>query len=297
MASTATTAAQAANGTAKWDALVATPRRVFQTSAATDQDVKPPFICDMLTARDGRVLMGDINNKMVKLLSPDNPSEVAYVQLEGGIRRMALLSGDAVAVNTDIKVIYLVNSNGGEFTVKGRFQTARQYIGMVQGPDDVTLVVGCWKDDDGPARIDVIRHDGSVVRTVADESSIPGLKSPCQLLQLGDRLIIPDLLANCVYILELSSGRLVETVTHADIKKPTQVLVDGRENLYFVSHEGQCVLVRSPEGQWRHLLRGKEDGVNELTSPWAACLIDTGIVVAWNNNFTTPFAVAGYTLE
>ena len=198
---------------------------------------------------------------------------------------------------------------------------------MTDGPNDDgddgggggTLLASCWEDDDGPARVDVVsRRDGKVVRTITDGHSLPALRQPCQPCRGvtpdgRDLVLVPDLQGDCVFSLDLSSGRLLDTLTGPELRKPTQAARDGRGNVYVVSHEGRCVLVRrwwSPgvggtgglggggEGGWRRLLHGGLGGPGgEHVLPWALSLTGpSGLVVSWMKDYASPFVVIGYQL-
>ena len=243
-------------------------------------------------------MLADLKNKAVKIVSLSDPHTVSSsVKMDEAPRRMARLSGGLVAVNTDSKLLHLLDVEAGHASCASPIKTlstSRQYVGVVESPDDDTLLVGCWEDNDGPARVDIIGPDGVVVRTVVDGNSLPGLEKPCQMSVVGGDVLVPDLGQDCVYRVQLSAGRLLETLTHPDLKKPTQVVSDEGRNLYVVSFEGQCVLGQSPRGEWRRLLHGPEHGAKENILPWAMCLInEAGVAVSWMTDYASAFVVIG----
>ncbi|KAK7087536.1 tripartite motif-containing protein 2-like [Littorina saxatilis] len=261
--------------------MTATPRHVFETTAVTDQDTKTPYINDLLTTPDGRLLMADYYNKMIKVVARPLSGEhtLPALTLEKDPRYMSLLSDGLVAVTAWGKTIYLVDVSS-HVTVKTKFKTKRQYQGVTDGPDDDTLLVSRWKDEGGPAGVDVIKRNGSLVRTVIDGTKLEGLEMQYSICVVDGHVLIPDFSQHCVYRVEVTSGRLVDTLTHPDLKGPTQVVADDDGKLYIVCEQSHSVVVWSCEGEWRRLL---QHGSGDNSYPVAMCLTKSGITVGWVN--------------
>ena len=139
-------------------------------------------------------------------------------------------------------------------TVKSRIKTAIEYNCVAQGPDDETLILG-GKGPDGLC-VDIVDRTGAKVKTLVDNGTLDRLKYLRELCVSNGHVIIPDTSNHCVYMVEVTTGRLVDTLTHPNMKNPSKVVADAHGNLYLASRDGQCVLVRTPDGQWRK------------TSPW-----------------------------
>ncbi|KAK7087397.1 E3 ubiquitin-protein ligase TRIM71-like [Littorina saxatilis] len=282
------------------DLLTATPRRVFETTAVTDQDTEKPYIHDVLTLHDGRLLMADLHDKMLTALARMLSGEhiLPALKLERPPVYLSILSDRLVAVTAFGKNIYLVDVSG-QLAIKSLFQTKRQYRGVTDGPDDDTLLVSCHKDNGGPAGVDVIRRDGSLVRTVIDGDTLTGLERVSKICVVDGHVLIPDCGQDCVYRVEVTSGRLVEILTHPDLKGPVHTLADDDGNVYIVCVDGESVVVCSCEGEWRRLLHGPQHGSGENSVPGSMCLTKSGIVVTWlrRNEGTVVFdKVIEYTL-
>ncbi|KAK7088502.1 hypothetical protein V1264_022415 [Littorina saxatilis] len=199
------------------DPLTTTPRRVFDTTAVTDQDTVRPRITDLLTTQDGLLIVVDYDNKMIKyvprLLSTGHT--LPALRLKNEPLCMSFLSDGLLAVTAEHKTIYLVEVKS-QLTVKSQFKTRRQCYGVTDCPDDVTLLVSCWinRDDPRHASVDVIKRDGSLVRTITDGSTLNGFTNVFKVFAPDDHVLIPDNDQHCVYRVELSSGRLVDTLKH-----------------------------------------------------------------------------------
>ena len=128
--------------------------------------------------------------------------------------------------------------------VTSEIEAARQYDGVADGLTDHTLLVSCWKTNSDPARVDVITRCGVVVRTVVDSTMLTQLISPLYLCVAGDCVLLTDWKKHAVYKVDVTTGQLMDTLTHTDMRSPHQVCVDGDGNIYIASANGQCVLVR-----------------------------------------------------
>ncbi|KAK7087389.1 uncharacterized protein [Littorina saxatilis] len=281
------------------DPLTASPKRVFETQAVTDKDVHTPFITDVLTTQDGRLIMADAYNKMVKLATLVEPAIVtSCLRLESEPGCLALLRDGVLAVTAKRKTIFFVDVER-RLGIRSQCNTARQYVGVTSTPDsDDALLVSCWQNGERAASVDVIRRDGSVLRTVTNGNSLTGLASPRQMCVTDGNVLVPDFEKQCVYRVELTTGNLVNVLTHKQLVKPIEVAADQHRNVYVVSCDNQCVLVRSPSGEWRRLLHGAEHGSRGCVKPFALCLTDSGIVVSWarlhSDNSVAYSLVIGY---
>ena len=239
--------------------------------------------------------MADTDNKMIKVMSLSDQTSVISVKLDVAPGCFAALSDGLVALTADNNTLFLLDVSG-QVAVTSRIKTVRQYVGVADGPDDHTLIVGCWKDGDGPASIDVISRHGGLVRTVVDGNTLTGLKGPSKIYIMDGHVMIPDLDQRCVHRVEVTTGRLVNTLTHPELKKPWQVVGDEHGNMYVTSTGGQCVLVLTASGQWRRLLRGFQHSDIVYVCPLSLCLTRSGIVVVWMKSDRSARVVIGYDL-
>ena len=219
---------------------------------------------------------------MVKVVVRPGLSTVACLTLRERPLHFARVSDGLVALTTFSNVMYLLYVSG-HVTVRSRFHTARQYVGVADGAGDDTLFVSCWKDGHGPACVDVIRRDGEVVRRIAVDKTPTILERPLAICVMDGHVMITDLDHDCVYRVKVTTGRLVDTLTHPDLKKPCQVVVDDQGNRYMASRDGQCVLVLTAGGQWRRLLHGPQHGDKDFVYPVRLCLTKSGMAVVWRN--------------
>ena len=264
------------------DPLTASPQRVWDTTAVSDQDLMVPCICDVLTTPDGRLLVSDYINQAIKVVSAVSPHSVSRVNLDDGPDCFAALSDGLMALTASNKRVYLLDVTG-HVTVKSRMQTARQYVGVADGPSDDTLIVSCMKDSDGPACVDVIRRDGEMVRRIAEGKTPVRLKRPAAICVMEGHVMIPDFEYNCVYKVEVTTGHLADTLKHPELKTPGQVAADGRGNLYVSSEGGKSVFVLAASGQWRRLLHGPQHSDKDYVRSTCLCLTKSGLAVVWRN--------------
>ena len=239
--------------------------------------------------------MADIDNKMIKVMSLSHHTSVTSVKLDEAPRCFAALSDGLVALTTVNNTLFLLDVSG-QVAVTSRIKTVRQYEGVADSPGDDTLIVSCWKDGGGEASIDVIRRHGGLVRTVVDGNTLTGLKRPRKMCIMDGHVMIPDPDQHCVYRVEVTTGRLVDTLTHPQLKKPWQVVGDEHGNMYVVSVNGQCVLVLTASGQWGRLLYGPQHSDKDYVRPVSLCLTRSGIVVVWMKDDDSASVVIGFDL-
>ncbi|XP_070174743.1 uncharacterized protein [Littorina saxatilis] len=284
-----------------FDPMTATMRYVFKTTTNTNQDLVDPIITDVVTLRDGRLVLMDAANKMIKVMSglSSQPQSLSSFKLNFEPWAAALLSDGLLAVSSRDKACHLLDGSATRVIVKSQFATSRQYTNVTRAGDhdaDVLLVT-CNRDCDGPASVDIIRRDGGFVRTVIDASQLRGLTEITKIWVNRNNVFIPASNQDCVYSVEISSGKVKETITHPDLKRPTHVETDADGNVYIASEGGQCVLVRNTAGKWREILNGSQHGQSLDMCPCALGLTERGIAVVWwiHNACEYRFArVAGY---
>ena len=239
--------------------------------------------------------MVDVINNMIKVMSLSDQTSVTSVKLDVAPRRFAALSDGLVALTAGNNTLFLLDVSG-QVAVTSRIKTAREYVGVADGPDDDTLIVSCWKDGDGPASIDVITRHGGLVRTVVDANTLTGLKMPKQICTMDGHVMITDPHQRCVHRVEVTTGRLVDTLTHPQLKTPWQVVADEHGNRYVASANAECVLVLTTCGQWRKLLHGPQHSDRDYVRPVSLCLTRSGIVVVWTKGDYSGRVVIGYDL-
>ena len=113
---------------------------------------------------------------------------------------------------------------------------------------------------------------------------------------MDGHVMILDADQHCVYRVEVTTGRLVDTLTHPELKTPWQVVADEHGNMYVTSADGQCVLVLTASGQWRRLLHAPQHSDKDYVCPMALCLTRSGIVVVWVKDDDSARVVIGYDL-
>ena len=226
--------------------------------------------------------MSDYNNQMVKVVSMSSPHVVKHVPLDETPGFFAGLSDGRVALTASNKALFFLDVRG-QVTVQSRIRTARRYVGVADGRGDKTLIVSCGKDDDGPACVDVIRHDGRMVRRIVDDKTLTQLRKPLAICVMDNHVMIPDPIHDCVYRVEVTTGLLVDTFTHPHLKKPIQVVADGQGNLYMASRNRQNVLVLTASGQCTSLLQGPQHSDKDYVYPVSLCLTRAGLAVVWRN--------------
>ena len=178
-----------------------------------------------------------------------------------------------------------------------RIQTGRQYDGVGDGLTDHTLLVSCGKTDSGPARVDLITRGGEVVRTVVDSTMLTQLWDPLYLCVSGGCVLLSDWKTHAVYTVDVTTGQLVDTLTHTDMVSPGQVCVDREGNIYIVSGGGRCVLMRSTGDQWGRVVYSPDHTDQGCDRPLGVCVTRSGrLVVAWRKGYSH-CVVTGYELK
>nr|KAG5693508.1 hypothetical protein BaRGS_006210 [Batillaria attramentaria] len=232
-----------------FDPMTATPRKMFVIKPESDAEKENPSIVAIVATDDGRLIMTDQDNRMVKTADLANPTKtVKSVTIDAMPLRLTLVNDSAseVAVTADEKHIYFVDVSDYP-TVVSQVKTARQYYGVASVTENDTLVVSCYKDGDGPASVDVITRTGVLLKTVVDQNTLLDLRWPDNLC--------------------LSNGDVLVSDTNAD-------------TVYRVKLDGQCVLVVTPGGQWQKLLHGPEHGDGPRVEPYGVCVTNSGLVVS-----------------
>ena len=177
-----------------------------------------------------------------------------------------------------------------------RIQTGRRYEGVGEGLTDHTLLVSCGKTDSDPARVDLITRGGEVVRTVVDSTMLTQLSGPHCLCVSGGCVLLSDWWTHAVFTVDITTGQLVDTLTHIDMKSPRQICVDEEGNIFIASDGGRCVLVRSTGKQWRRVVYSPDHTDQGYDWPWGVCVTRSGrLVVAWRKDFSHS-VVTGYDL-
>jgi hypothetical protein len=226
--------------------------------------------------------MADMKNNKVKMAELQQPDTVSSsITIKETPRRLTLLEDGLIAVTTCDKVMYLLAVDDA-VSVVSRITTDIEYCG-VAGDTDGSLLVSCGRlDNKGVARIDVITRNGKCVRTLTDSKRIRQMEEPWYLCAADNLLFVSDERARAVFKVDNNTGQLVETFSHADLKFPYQVTVDASGNMLVASAGGECVLVRSPGGQWRKLVTTAQLSDSGVDKPWGVCVTNTGrLIVAW----------------
>ena len=276
--------------------MTATPHKVFVATPASHDDVKKPWITSIVSTQDEKLVMADYNNK-VKVVDMSDPHTVsASLKVEEKPWGLAVLSDGLVAVTTYNPTIYLLKVSP-TLAVTTRIQTGRLYGGVVEGLTDHTLLVSCGKTDSDPARVDLITRGGEVVRTVVDSTMLTQLGTPHYLCVSGGCVLLSDWRTHAVYRVDVTTGQLVDTLTHTDMKCPRQVCVDGEGNIYIASGSGRCVLVRSTGKQWKRVVYSPDHTDQGCDRPLGVCVTTSGrLVVGWNK-YKSHSVVTGYDLK
>lgn len=152
---------------------------------------------------------------------------------------------------------------------------------------DQQLVVGCRKDRQGPAKVDIIdRQDGKLVKTVVDTGALPELFCPYHIiLAANGELFVSSFANHCVYKMNLSTGTIVQSLTHAKLQFPQQLTMDPSGTIYVCSTYGHCILAVGKKGDWCRLLDCETYSNKGFDKPYSLCLVEGGIVVGWNKPF------------
>ena len=241
--------------------------------------------------------MADYNNNKVKVVDMSDPHTVsASLTVKERPWGLAVLSDGLVAVTTLKPTIYLLKVSP-TLAVTTRTQTGRWYAGVAEGLTDHTLLVSCGKTDSDPARVDLITRGGEVVRTVVDSTMLTQLSGPHYLCVSGGCVLLSDWWTHAVFTVDITTGQLVDTLTHTDMKSPRQVCVDGEGNIYIASVGGHCVLVRSTGKQWKRVVYSPDHTDQGCDRPCGVCVTRSSrLVVAWYK-YNSDSVVTGYDLK
>ena len=253
---------------------------VWDTTAVSDQDSRPPNIVDILTTQDGRLMLSDRTNKMIKVTSMSAGSHITCVRLRENPLYFTALSDGLVALTAEKKTLLLLDVSEG-VNVQSRVRTAKQYDCVTEGSDDDTLLVSTCVRYNNTIHVEVVSRNGARLKSLVDSMTLGGLKEPSGMCIFNGYLVISDLQSHCVYRVEVATGHLVNTLTHPDLVSPSQVVADSRGNLYVSSTDAQRVLVLTPRGRWISLLNGHQHSDRNHTLPLSLCVTKTGIVVEW----------------
>ena len=260
-------------------------------------DKNDPYIPCMIHT-DNTVYMMDMNNKSIKCLDVASRTITQSLTLDVSPRGMTLCcDGQTLAITTgDNKTVIFIK----EMRVTMRASVQRVYRGVAGLPSQ-RLVVGCWKDRDGPATIDIIDYRGNVLHTLMTRhTNIPDTEVTlkCSLYlhynDTNNELLVSDRWANSVHRINMSNNEVLPSLTHPQLKYPHQITTDHHGHLAVASTDGQCVVVYMKSGGWRTLATGQDHGQGDFVCPRAVCLTDSGhVIIAWWFNFRTVVKIYG----
>lgn len=268
-----------------FDPLTATPRRVFcvdtkQLAVKGDRD--KPRIPSLVVTDGGLVVMADVCNRKVKVMDTRSPGPVSELSLKASPWGLTICHDGLIGVTSFSDcVIHLIDVTSQLRVVK-KIKTARKYLGVGCGGADGTLVLSSNKKGNTPATVDLVSRKGQVIRTIVDGAALSGLCEPWYLYVRGGVVLVSDYDAQCVFSVELATGRVVATHRPFGLSRPLQVTVDTAGHIYVAS--GSSVLMMGDDGRWlRNLLCGGEHGEGDYMWPQCVAVTHTGVVVAWDN--------------
>lgn len=265
----------------KFDPMSAIPRPLFAAGALEGEE-KDGRITSLVVTKSNRLVMADFTNMEIKYVNLDQPSAPISFCINARPWDLTIFKDDVVAVTSWTQIIDLLEvSDKGIFPLR-QIKTKWRYLCVASDGDGDQLVVAKDKDIDGPSLIDVITIEGNVLWTVADSTSIPQLNHPVSLCLLNEHVLV-SAQNGMIHKVHVATGEPSQPLTHSDLKWPAQVTADAAGNVYVASHQEQCVLVFSVEGQSRQLLTGSQHGQEEKDKPQAVAIVDTGIVVSWED--------------
>ena len=233
-------------------------------------DKNDPYIPCMIHT-DNTVYMMDDRNKSIKCLDVASRTITQSLTLDVSPRGMTLCcDGQTLAITTgDNKTVIFIK----EMRVTMRASVQRVYRGVAGLPSQ-RLVVGCWKDRDGPATIDIIDYRGNVLHTLmTSHTNIPDtevtLKCPRYLHynDTNNELLVSDRWANSVHRINMSNNEVLPSLTHPQLESPCQITTDHHGHLAVASTDGQCVVVYMKSGGWRTLATGQDHGQGKFVYP------------------------------
>jgi hypothetical protein len=116
----------------------------------------------------------------VKLVDLEDPPRVtSSITIDETPWGLAILPDGLIVGTTLDKVIYLFTVAADKLVVSSRIETEMLYFGVAPHPDG-SLIVSCLRDDNnGVARVDTISRDGSVLRTLTDNTQLTQLSRLC----------------------------------------------------------------------------------------------------------------------
>ncbi|XP_070179198.1 uncharacterized protein [Littorina saxatilis] len=257
----------------------------------TGTDSREPWITSMVVdVESGRVYMVDNYNDKILILTLSSLQVVYEKNLRLKPWVVALLSDQHVLVVTSFheKRMVLIDIEDSNTPVK-EVKTLRRYLGVAAGSDG-NLVVSCIQDGDGEASVDIITLEGKPVRTVLSASqALPELKRPRYLCVQGSKAFVSDSKSDCVFCLDLDQGRLTDTLTHPQLKKPFQVCTDSAGNLYVVSSRGVCVLKKMTNAlAFEPRVDVRHQALVDLETPRCVSVTDTQLLVSWEMSIGGP---------
>ncbi|XP_070183033.1 uncharacterized protein [Littorina saxatilis] len=224
--------------------------------------------------------MADVENESIKVT--DLSLKLIYELRLGFKPRGLALSFDRkqlyVTSQEECKIVVIDVENKRE--LDGSINTSKPYWGIGTW-DDKTLVVSYsgYSGKHGKPSVDVITVSGlkvTVIRTLCT----PDVLEPHYLSVHSGKVFISDRHhdKSCVYVVDLITGELTETLKHALLQSPCQVCTDHGGNLYVASHKGQCVLKHlTANRQWLEVARGPTDNAH----PKCVSVAGTRLLVSW----------------
>ncbi|XP_070204682.1 uncharacterized protein [Littorina saxatilis] len=280
-----------------------TPTHILTVPPGTDNDTAEPWVrTAILDSESNRVFLTDATNTSVKVIPLASPYDISEVNLDTMPWGLALVptQGEKLLAVTsmDYNVIHMIDVTADPTpTVVQRIYTGRRYIG-VDAFDDSRMVVSCCRDgrSDQPPSVDFFTLGGNVEGQAVTSQLLTELRDPRYLCVHGVHVYISDFENHCVYKADLSTGQLIDKLTHPQLQSPCQVCTDHTGNLYVTSKEGR-VLVRTRSGQWRSVLEGRQHGEGVRTRPRCVVSVpDTELLVSWDKDVGGDSVLKGYHL-
>lgn len=259
-----------------------------------------PKIECIITTSHGHLVMADSNNNKVLVYTDPQQTKCNALKLHVEPWRLAQMHDGLVAVTTDTRCIHIIDVTG-QPSVVSQLHTDKQYVGV--GVDDKDhLVVSCI---DGTCCIDILSREGEILKTLipcrqvsvlkrfVSKKQIKILSRPQYLCVVGGDVLVSDSKTDSVYRLELSTGRVIATLKHPDLKRPCQVTSDQAGNIYVASYDSCYVLVVNVAGQWRQLLYGPEHGKGNSINPVGVHASGRRLWVSWSEGDSVYTAIVG----
>ena len=272
--------------------MTAIPHKVFVT-----KPLAQPLISSIVCAQNEKLVMTDYENRKVKVVDMSDPYTVSdSLPVKEIPLHMAALSDGLVAMTVDEPAIYLLKVSPA-LAVESRIKTNIPYSGVAEGLTDDTLLVCIGKTVKSPATVNIITRKGDLVMPVVNSTTLTQLCAPSRMCVSQDSVLLSDWAKDAVYKVNVSTGQLLDTLTHRDMRRPGQVCVDGEGNIYTVSSESGCVLVMSKQKEWRRIVYSPDHTDQGCHKPLGVCVTTSGrLVVAWCNP-DSHCVVIGYELK